>query len=512
MKSPTSTAFVITLCVLLAGMALAQQASIGQPQPIAATPSPTPSPTPIPNKIGGVTLSGSVRFRMEDWSWFETDQGQSDYTFFAATLRFGFSQSRERVEWRLEGQAPLLMGLPARAIAPAPQGQLGFGGTYFAANGGRNASLIFKQGFIRFKGVFGDAASNLKIGRFEFNEGIEIIPSDPALAVVKRDHISQRLIGAFGFSHVGRSLDGLHYDRNFKAGNFTFVGARPTEGAFQLDGNKELEVDFYYGAFTRPRKFARGETEWRAFALHYHDGRPVLKTDNRPLALRSADGNNIRLTTFGGHHIGVYKAGSGKVDTLLWGAGQFGDWGNQAHRAGAIAAEAGWSPSGGKWIAKLQPWMRAGYFRSTGDGDPADDRHGTFFQILPTPRQYARLPFFNLMNNEDAFGQFRFKPQPALIMKFQARHLRLSDSGDLWYLGGGAYQKQTFGYAGRPSNGKRNLGWLFDLSGDVTISKVTTMTFYLGGVRGGNVQSAIYPQGGPNPRARFFYLELTQTF
>ena len=38
------------------------------------------------------------------------------------------------------------------------------------------------------------------------------------------------------------------------------------------------------------------------------------------------------------------------------------------------------------------------------------------------------------------------------------------------------------------------------------------MTFYLGGVRGGGVQSSIYPRGGANPLARFFYVELTQKF
>src|ERR1051326_4914404 len=82
-----------------------------------------------------------------------------------------------------------------------------------------------------------------------------------------------------------------------------------------------------------------------------------------------------------------------------------------------------------------------------------------------------------------AFGfacraQLRFKLQPTLPMKFYAHRLRLSDAGDLWYSGGRAYQKQTFGYAGRPSNGNRNLGRLLDLSGDVNISKIMAMTFY----------------------------------
>ena len=52
----------------------------------------------------------------------------------------------------------------------------------------------------------------------------------------------------------------------------------------------------------------------------------------------------------------------------------------------------------------VQPWIRAGYFRGSGDDNPTDTRNGTFFQVLPTPRIYARMPFYNLMNLEDVFG------------------------------------------------------------------------------------------------------------
>jgi len=449
---------------------------------------------------------------MESWDWFETQNADNAYTFGAATLRVALGQQRDRVDWLVEGEVPVLMGVPTRSIAPAPQGQLGLGATYFAANGRQDASVIFKQGFIRFKGLFGDKAGSLRLGRFEFNDGTEVIPADETLATVKRDHISQRLIGAFGFSHVGRSFDGLQYTRNFKAGNLTFVGARPTEGVFQLKGNAELDVDFYYSAFTRPLKRKQSESEFRAFVLHYHDGRPVLKTDNRAPLLRAADSSNIRLNTLGGHYIGAYKAARGKVDLLLWGAVQLGDWGTLDHRAGAVAAEAGYTIGGSKLADKIKPWVRLGYYRSSGDHDPADGTHGTFFTMLPTPRIYARTPFFNGMNNEDAFGQLRLKPHPRLGLRFDAHRLRLSSTKDLWYVGGGAFQKKSFGYVSRPSNGKQSIGSLFDVSADLSVTPRTAFTFYLAGIRGGGVQSSIYPLGGSNPAARFAYAEFTQRF
>jgi hypothetical protein len=46
----------------------------------------------------------------------------------------------------------------------------------------------------------------------------------------------------------------------------------------------------------------------------------------------------------------------------------------------------------------------------------------------------------------------------------------------------------------------------------VTLTSRTSFTFYFGGIRGGNVQRAIYPLGGANPGGHFGYIELTQRF
>ncbi len=476
------------------------------------TVAPAPAPSPAPIKVGGLTISGSVRMRWESWDWYETSAAENRYNFGAAILRLAVSQQKERFEWMVEGAAPVLLGLPENAIAPAPQGQLGLGGSYFAANGRQDGSVFVKQAFFRIKGLGGDKASSLRFGRFEFNDGTETTPADASLATIKRDHISQRLIGTFGFTHVGRSFDGVHYVRNTSRANFTFVGARPTEGVFQLRGWRQLDVDFYYGAFTKPHKTKSAESDFRLFALHYHDGRRVLKTDNRPQAIRAADQEGIRLTTLGGHYIAAHKAGAGKADVLLWAAGQFGDWGPLRHRAGAIAVEGGYQFGGSPAAERLKPWIRGGYFHSTGDNNPNDNRHGTFFQVLPTPRIYARFPFYDLVNNEDVFAQLRLKPHARIGLRTDAHHLRLASDRDQWYLGGGAFQQRTFGYIGRPSNGRRSLGWLFDISADLALAPRTAVTVYFAGNRGGAVQQAIHPQGGANPTARFFYLELAQRF
>ncbi len=486
----------------------------------AALPSPTPTPVspkqgaaakaPKQFKLGRVNVSGSLRVRAENYGWFKTPGFEDEYTFGAAQLRLALGQQFERWDWLVEGEFPVLFNLPERAVAPAPQGQLGLGASYRAANGRQDASAVLKQAYVRAKGVFGDGRSSLKAGRFEFVEGAETTPKDATLAALKRDRLAHRLVGNFGFSHVGRSFDAVQYVRENKSSNLTFVGGRAVEGVFQLRALKELDVDFWYGAYTKPLASRRVQSEFRLFGLHYHDGRGALKTDNRTAAARRADAENIRVNTVGGHYIAAVKTKRGTFDALAWGAGQFGGWGNQSHRAGAGAVEGGFQPGGA--LSKIRTWVRAGYFRSTGDGDPSDGRHNTFFQVLPTPRVYARFPFYNLMNNEDVFAQLQLKPHARLSLRADVHRLRLSNADDLWYAGGGAFQETSFGYQGRPSGGRRGLGTLFDFSADVTLTPTTTLTLYGAGVRGGGVQAAVYPAGGVNPTARLLYVELLRRF
>jgi hypothetical protein len=477
------------------------------------TPAPAPppaSPGPTPRKIGDVTISGSLRLRLENYGWFETPGFQDEYSFGAAVLRLSLGQQKEKFDWQIEGEFPLLINLPERAIAPAPQGQLGLGASYFAASGRQDASAVLKQAFVRVKGLFGDKPSSLRVGRFEFVDGMETTPAEATLAALKRDHIAHRLIGHFGFSHVGRSFDAIQYMRDTKSGNLTFVGGRPTEGVFQLRSLKELDVDFWYGAFTKSLLGKQVKSEFRLLGLHYHDGRGALKTDNRSEALRRADTQNIRLTTVGGNYVAAVKTDAGTVDLLAWGVGQFGSWGNQDHRAGAITIEGGLQPRGA--LAKVKTWLRAGYSRTTGDDDPTDGDHTTFFQVLPTPRWYARFPFYNMMNNEDVYAQLKLRPHARLGLRAEVHHLRLGNRNDLWYVGGGAFQERTFGYVGRPSGGRRSLATIFDLSADIAVTPTTALTFYAAGVRGGGVVSSIYEAGGANPLARFVYAELTKRF
>jgi hypothetical protein len=458
-------------------------------------------------KVGDVTVSGWLRTRSETWNWFDKVKS-TPYTFSESIFRLSFSESTTNFDWKFELAVPLFLNLPNAAVQAAPQGQLGFGGSYFAANhNSRNAALAFpKQGYLKYK--FGDTLKqSVQVGRSEFLDGGEVAPKNATLSALKKDRVNQRLIGNFGFSDVGRSFDGGTYTADSDRNNITLFGARPTRGVFQADGWGEINVNLFYGGFTH--QFGKGDNsgELRVFAIGYNDFRySTLKTDNRPTAVRALDKAGIDIATFGGHYIQTFKTGAGSFDTLLWGAGQTGSWGSLTQRAYAFATEGGYQPP---ILHSLKPWIRAGIDYGSGDKNASDGTHGTFFQILPTARNYARFPFFNMMNMRDIFGEVVLRPVKGLTLRSDVHWLALANSNDLWYSGGGAYNPWTFGFTGRPSNGASSFANLVDISADYTLNRHWQFGLYYGHAAGKTVIQKIYPGSASGDLG---YLELNYRF
>lgn len=456
-------------------------------------------PSSHAQSAGGPALSVSVydRTRIDSWQWFAAPPYNNSYGYVESLLRVGVAQRLHRWDWQVELAQPSILGAPSDAISPvAAQGQLGLGASYYAANVNSNAAAAFlKQGFVRLDGE----GSYLRLGRFEFIEGQETKPSDPTVAWLQANRIANRLIGNFGFSNAQRSFDGLDAHYHAGAWNLTAMAARSDQGVFNMNGNPELNVDLQYLALTHPE--ARQHILWRAFAIGYHDGRTGLtKTDNRALAVRSGDHKNIRIGTYGGDFLASIPAGPGKFDLLAWGAGQNGSWGLQSHKAGAAAVEGGYQLS----KVRTAPWLRGGWFRSTGDSNASDGVHNTFFQVLPTPRVYARLPFYNLMNSTDDFVQLMDKPVNKLALRSDLHWLQLTSASDLWYLGGGAFDNKVFGYIGRPANGSHSLASVADISADWQTTKNVDLNFYYAYAQGKSVAAAIYPA---NHNMQYGYVE-----
>ncbi len=446
-------------------------------------------------------FSGSVRIRAEQWNFFDPGVARvdKDYHFVGSLTRMAASRNlNEKISGAIEVIHTGFWGLPSGAVRPAPIGDLGFGGSYRRFAGGRDGALNLRQLFVRSR--FSNSQSFM-IGRWDFGEGLEGMPQNPDLSWIRRVRIAERLIGPFGFSHIQRGFDGVRWLDERKEKAFAFVLARPTRGAFDIKASDHLsKVTFGYGsAGFHPSS----DTDSRIFAIWYRDERQppsVVKVDNRPVAARVADARPIQLSTIGGHFVKLWKNGDGQWDSLAWGCYQFGNWGSLSHRAHALALEGGF-----RWTTeKGKPWLRIGYFEGSGDFNPGDSVHQTFFQILPTARQYARTPVFNMMNNRDLFVQFLYQPTDRLSLRMDFHRLYLHRSEDLWYAGPGAINNSSFGFSGRPSGRRSQLMDLLDLSLDYRQDSHTTWSLYLGRVIGRGVVQATFPV---RSSGHFLYLE-----
>ena len=151
-----------------------------------------------PLTVGDVVVSGAIS-RTYSWNWFG-DTPDGDYTYQGTQVRLGLSQAKKTYDWQLEAEVPFMLHLPTTAVAPAPQGQLGLGAASFAANGNsaNPIGLFVKQAFVRFNQLGGIAGQSLRLGRMEFNDGLEVVPKSATLSALTRDRISQRVLGNFG--------------------------------------------------------------------------------------------------------------------------------------------------------------------------------------------------------------------------------------------------------------------------------------------------------------------------
>ena len=464
----------------------------------------TPSaPAPKPTSSGTLPFSISVydRTRVNASQWFAAPPEAETYGYVESLVRIGIAQRIRQYDWQLELSQPSILDAPSDAVSPvAAQGQLGLGATYYVSNGNNSypAAASLKQGYLRYH--FGERNSTVRLGRFEFIEGQETQPKNAAISWLQTNRIAQRLIGNFGFSTGQRSFDGLDAHLVGSRWDVTAMAARADQGVFNMNANPELNVDLQYLALTR-NEFKQ-HLVWRVFGLGYHDGRTGLtKTDNRTPAVRAADHRNIRLGTYGGDVLTTVPVHQGQFDLLAWGAYQDGNWGLLHHSAGAAAVEGGFQLTR---IAST-PWLRSGFFYGSGDGNPADNQHNTFTQILPTPRVYARFPFYNLMNSKDQFVQLIDKPSKHIELRSDLHWLQLSSPSDLWYQGGGAFDNKVFGFVGRPANSHSSFASLADISADWQATSSLAVNFYYAHVWGKSVVHAIYPT---NRTAQYGYVEM----
>ncbi len=158
--------------------------------------------------------------------------------------------------------------------------------------------------------------------------------------------------------------------------------------------------------------------------------------------------------------------------------------------------------------AAWNPWLRFGYSFFSGDGSATDKVHGTYIPLLTTALKFAPFPFYTQANLKDLFGQVIVHPISKLSVRAEIHGLKLANSNDLWYTGSGAYEELNFGYSGRTSGGKVDLGTLYDLMADDNVLRNLTVSLFLGYARGGDVEAATFT----GKDADYAYLQFLSRF
>jgi hypothetical protein len=440
--------------------------------------------------------------RVESWRFFEPRPGggEPDYTFVANRLQAGVRHTRPR--WEVTGALQYVQfgGLPERAIGP---GALGTGALYFDASQDTNSNQVYLKTLnLRLTPTPGFTVA---IGRLPYATGSESPSGVPAIETVKRQRLDSRLIGEFEWSIYQRAFDGVRVDVDRSAWHLTTSFLMPTQGGFEESANVTMTDIRIVAANLGVKPAALGRrTDLQIFALYYDDERDVrARPDNTGLAPSRVE---IGLTTMGTSLVGVYPTAGGELDVLGLAALQRGDWYGQDHAAYAVALEAGHRWPAVPWA----PWLRAGVNYSSGDDDPSDDDHGTFFQVMPTARKYAFSVAYTQMNLRDVFAQVILRPHSRVTARLDVHRLDLADAADRWYAGSGATAKRGtfFGYAGRPSSGQSGLGAVIEAAADVTLTRYSSINGYVGTMSGGDVVRSLFA----GHRLTFFYLEHVLSF
>ncbi len=489
------------------------------------------------------TVEGKIKARLdfkeeiryEYWDTFDNgaNWADDDYSFFSSKMRFGAGFTSSVVDAYAQLHWTQFFNLP-------DDGQFGLGMLYYKFNGefGNGPGYEDKatdigygaisQAWVRVKPPMVPGLS-VKLGRFFYLSGLEGgLPKNGTLKWLKKVRISQRMIGPFDWSRVGRAFDGGVLSYDFNPWNFTVSYMHPTPGGFylrrddpEMNGESAHDIEIITAALSlKDTNPYVPNLDAQLFYYYYNDERKLGKAAGNYTAEITGLGD-CEVHMIGGHLIYAYDMGSGVADFLLWGGYQWGVWGRSVdgldrtldHDAWAIAIEAGYKFKNLPW----QPWFRVGYFYGTGDDDPNDGDHETFFMMIPTLRIYSMTPSYTLMNTTYWMGQIILQPASHLLLRSDFHVVNLTRGRDYWYLGSGMMRPDVFSYATLGAHipyRDRHLLTMWDLSlffKNIYTSHGlrTDMDIYLSHIWGRDVVRDTFKSGD---ELTFFYVELRFTF
>jgi hypothetical protein len=432
------------------------------------------------------------RYRWENWRAFAPESSD----FHGVRTRVG-------VDYRYKGKVRLFAQAQQTAVLGLSSTASGLGALYRANNGNQDNPSSVRPSQL-FAQLDPDEGTWIRAGRSYINMGTEVGYEEANWRYLKSKRQAQRLVGSVDWSNGARSNDGLASRVAVGDHVLHLFVAQPTTGVLVVDDEAYRSNDgIVFGGldWTAPRGVLLENTEVGAFFVGYSDTR-------NPAEVAGLFGD-IEVYTLGGSMLGVYPVGKGRVDVLLWGAFQFGDYVDQGptsgvqsrnQLAGAAVAEIGYQRND-VWS---KPWLRFGINWASGDDNLDDTDRNTFFNVLPTNHLYYgytdQLAFQNLT---DLLLQLKLTPMEKLGVEFTYHRFWLDSAADFRWAGTGAFSRTNLGYVRGASNGSTDVGQELDI---LVTYPVTRWFSVLGGYSklwGGNVFAT-----SPNSNVDFGYVQL----
>lgn len=446
-----------------------------------------------------VTATLSNVTRVESWSFFQprrdlqaAEPVDPEYTYMADRAQLGVRVEGRRFDIASAFNYVRLENLPAGAIGP---GALGSGAFYFAAT---EVPFSYQLYMSELNLVAKSTRRGLstQVGRMRFESGAEVASSNASVETLKRERLQSRMIGTFESSLYQRRFDGLRVDWDRPRWHVSSSLLLPTQGGYEESANLTMpNVRVLNASFTAKWRTA----ESQVFSHVYRDRRDVsVRPDNTGLRVRAAD---VTVAAIGASHAGILPTAAGELDIVGWFAAEFGDWFGQSHRAGSVVGEAGH-----RWTrTRMRPWIRGGFLFASGDDDPRDDTHATFFQMLPSSPKYALSAVYAQMNLRDGFFQVELGPGRGTRTRVEVHRLDLARGEDRWYYGSGATAStgRFFGFAGRFASNETSLGTVVEGTFELPLKRYWSVEGYAGTMWGGPVVRGLFQ----NDRLTTWYVE-----
>lgn len=418
---------------------------------------------------GEVEIGVDARARYEAWDGFERfgSEDSSSYDFTSYRFRPYLGYAWDNVRLFSKFQAAGGLDLPDNAIS-------GPGLDYYnssAPDDDPNETDIIEL-YLEAENV-GVPGFGFRVGRQAIKDGAEVQYSDYAWNWLKENRLSERLIGNWDWSNMGRRYDAATVFYDTPDYNLNLFGAKALSGGYDYGGYNQLNDLFIGGGAFTVKKDTLPNMEFRLFDYFYRDDRDVIS------ATGAIPGGKLEINTVGFSVLGVYPdVGAGDFDFMLWGSYQSGDWGKDDQEAYAAVAEAGYRLPSVVW----QPWTRLGFAYASGDDDPGDDDNETFFNLLPSNHKYhGAMDTMAFSNLYDSYLQLILNPTRTLRVQLDGHYYMLAEDdegGDYWYTGSGAYNDEVVGYERRSTGGDDEIGWELDLSAEYRLA--TNMGFTVG--------------------------------